>query len=67
MSLTSKKRQKLVVEETQHLRAVLEHPAFVADPFAALQEHLQNTVAPPPLEDSRGGNPKNKKRSKGHA
>ena len=54
-------RQKLVVEETQHLQAVLEHPAFVADPFAALQEHLQNTVAPP--VDSRG-DPKKKRGNK---
>lgn len=46
VSLTSKKRQQLVVEETQHMRDVLAHPAFVADPFAALQEHLANTVAP---------------------
>ena len=30
-------RQKLVVEETAHLAAVIAHPAFVADPFAALQ------------------------------
>ena len=34
------------------MQAVLEHPAFVADPFAALQEHLLNTVAPP--VDERG-------------
>lgn len=45
-SLSSKKRQKLVAEETEHMRAVLAHPAFIADPFAALQEHLRNTVAP---------------------
>jgi len=44
-SLTSKRRQKLVVEETKHMQQVLQHPAFVADPFAALQEHLSNTMA----------------------
>ena len=27
------------------MQQVLEHPAFVADPFAALQEHLSNTIA----------------------
>ena len=43
-SLTSKKRQKLVAEETLHIQQVLEHPSFVADPFAALQSHLRNTV-----------------------
>jgi excinuclease UvrABC helicase subunit UvrB len=42
--LTSKKRQKLVAEESQHMIQVLQHPAFVANPFAALQEHLKNTV-----------------------
>ncbi len=57
------RRQKLVVEETQHLRAVLEHPAFVADPFAALQEHLQNTVAPP-IQPGEKGEFKKKKGGK---
>ena len=42
--LTSKKRQKLVAEESHHMLQVLQHPAFVANPFAALQEHLKNTV-----------------------
>ena len=46
VSISGKRRLKLVAEETQHLCAVLEHPAFIADPFAALQEHLRNTVAP---------------------
>ncbi|KAL1515576.1 hypothetical protein AB1Y20_002196 [Prymnesium parvum] len=55
VSLTSKKRQQLVVEETQHLQAVLDHPAFKADPFAALQEHLNNTVAPSTDERKRNG------------
>ena len=43
-SMSSKRRQQLVVEESQHLQDVLSHPAFVANPFAALQEHLSNTV-----------------------
>ena len=43
-SLTSKKRQKLVADETSHMQQVLVHPAFIADPFAALQEHIRNTV-----------------------
>lgn len=65
ISLTSKKRQQLVVEETQHLQAVLEHPAFVADPFAALQEHLQNTVTPPVDEREGDGSKKKKGGKKG--
>lgn len=44
-SLSSKRRQKLVAEETEHMQQVLQHPAFVADPFGALQEHLANTMA----------------------
>ena len=43
-ALTARKRQKMVVAETEHLQQVLTHPAFVADPLAALQEHLRNTV-----------------------
>ncbi len=65
-SLTSKRRQKLVAEETRHMQAVLQHPAFVADPFGALQEHLSNTMAA--MEDKakdkdRGGGPSHAKRS----
>ena len=62
-SLTTKKRQKLVAEETAHMKAVLEHPAFVADPFAALQQHIANTVGGPNSRERReerraGGVPK---------
>eukprot|EP00965_Chrysotila_dentata_P198787 6179019-Pleurochrysis_carterae.AAC.1 len=47
-SLNNKRRVKLVAEETRHLKEVIEHPAFVANPMAALREHLKNTVAPKP-------------------
>ena len=43
-ALTTKKRQKLVAEEAAHMEQVIQHPAFVADPFAALQEHLKNVL-----------------------
>lgn len=46
-SMSSKRRQQLVVDETQHMQEVLSHPAFIANPFAALQEHLSNTVTAP--------------------
>lgn len=46
-AITAKRRQKLVADETAHLQEVLQHPAFVADPFAALAEHLKNTVSEP--------------------
>ena len=52
-ALTSKKRQKMVVDETHHMQRVLEHPAFVADPFATLAEHLQNTVGAPTSKESK--------------
>ena len=31
----------------QHMQEVLSHPSFIANPFAALQEHLSNTVTAP--------------------
>ena len=34
------------------MQQVLEHPAFIADPFAALQEHLRNTVGVPSSESN---------------
>ena len=43
-SLTSKARSRIVVQETAHLQQVLEHPAFKADPIAALNEHIRNIV-----------------------
>ncbi|CAI5477921.1 unnamed protein product [Closterium sp. Yama58-4] len=51
--LSAKQRGKIVVEETRQMAAVLSHPAFKANPFTAIQQHLSNTlpssVAPPPL------------------
>ena len=52
----------LVVDETRQFQAVLEHPAFVADPIAAIQEHLKNTVGQP---SSAGGGGGKKKKGKG--
>lgn len=43
-SLTSKARSRIVVQEKAHLQQVLEHPAFKADPIAALNEHIRNIV-----------------------
>ena len=42
--LTSKARSRIVVQETAHLQQVLDHPAFKADPIAALTEHIRNIV-----------------------
>ena len=43
-AITSKKRQKMVADETAQMQQVIQHPAFIADPFGALQQHLANTV-----------------------
>jgi hypothetical protein len=50
--LRSKARQKIVVQETKQLAAVLAHPQFKCNPFAAIQQHLSNTLPspPPPLQ-----------------
>jgi len=44
IGLNAKKRLKLVAEETANLADVIAHPAFKADPFAALSAHLNATV-----------------------
>ena len=43
-SLSAKARSRIVVQETAHLQKVLEHPAFKANPIAALNEHIKNIV-----------------------
>eukprot|EP00850_Spirogloea_muscicola_P003871 SM000016S01859 [mRNA] locus=s16:267026:268741:- [translate_table: standard] len=47
--LGNKARQSVAVMETQQLGAVLAHPMFKANAFAAIKEHLHNTL-PPPIE-----------------
>lgn len=42
-----KARRRLAVDESAAVRGVLEHPAFTADPLAALRLHLKNTVTQP--------------------
>jgi hypothetical protein len=42
---TNKAKRKLVAEEVHHLNLVMQHPAFIADPFETMQEHLRNTLA----------------------
>jgi hypothetical protein len=42
---TNKAKRKLVAEEAHHVSLVMQHPAFKADPFATIQEHLRNTLA----------------------
>ncbi|EXC17278.1 hypothetical protein L484_027465 [Morus notabilis] len=43
LKLDCKSRQKLILKETNQLKAVLNHPAFQSDPLAAIHQHLLNT------------------------
>ncbi|CAH0521171.1 unnamed protein product [Peronospora belbahrii] len=43
-ALSGRQRQKLAVRELGQLKAVQTHSSFKSDPFAAIQNHLQNTV-----------------------
>ena len=48
MTLTrSKKRKKLLLAEVARYKEVIAHPAFKADPWGALMEHIRNTVTIP--------------------
>jgi len=41
---TNKARMNLAQEELTHLNLVLQHPSFVENPFATMQEHLKNSL-----------------------
>lgn len=43
--ITNKAKRRLVADEVEHMSLVLQHPAYKQDPFATMQEHLQNTLA----------------------
>jgi hypothetical protein len=45
------------VSEGQRLQQVLEHPAFKADPLAAIAHHLQATLPPAPAAAAAKGKP----------
>jgi len=56
--VSSKTRQRIAAKETKQLGAVHAHPAFQANPFAAIQEHLRNMQASTSEErDSKKGPP----------
>ena len=42
---TNKAKPKLVAEEVEHMSLILQHPAYKANPFETMQEHLRNTLA----------------------
>ncbi|GMI74576.1 salt hypersensitive 1 [Hibiscus trionum] len=67
--LNCKSRQQLILKEGKQLTAVLEHPAFQADPLAAIHQHLQNTQPvldekPKKKANKNGGKKKKNKKSK---
>ncbi len=37
-------RHKVAASESALMKAVVQHPVFMADPFAALEKHLQQTI-----------------------
>ncbi|OMO74010.1 hypothetical protein CCACVL1_17015 [Corchorus capsularis] len=68
--LNCKSRQKLILREGKQLSAVQSHPAFQADPLAAIHQHLQNTQPvseekPKKKTSKNGGKKKKSKKSKG--
>mmetsp|Transcript_12239 Transcript_12239/g.25353 ORF Transcript_12239/g.25353 Transcript_12239/m.25353 type:complete len:248 (+) Transcript_12239:3448-4191(+) len=42
---TNRAKKNLAGREVAHMNLVLEHPAFKANPFETLQEHLRNTLS----------------------
>lgn len=53
--VSGKARHKMAMREAAHLSQVSAHPAFLADPLGALQQHLSASLpAPPASEDDVG-------------
>jgi len=42
---SNRTKERITSEEVNHFSQVNDHPAFKADPLAAIREHLKNTVA----------------------
>lgn len=57
---TVRAKKSTALKEVTHLKLVQEHPEFQLDPFAAIQAHLNNTLAAPVEHsgDSRHGKKK---------
>lgn len=43
--VTNKAKKDLATKEIHHMNLVLQHPSFKENPFAAIQEHLKNTLS----------------------
>lgn len=52
---SAKQRQHILAEESSRLQQVLQHPAYVADPIAAITNHLRHTLPPPPVAGAGKG------------
>ncbi|XP_042488668.1 uncharacterized protein LOC122068821 isoform X3 [Macadamia integrifolia] len=68
LKLNAKSRQKLVVQEGNHLSKVFQHAAFQSDPLSAIHQHLLNTqpteVKKPEKSSGKTGKKSKKKQSK---
>mgnify|MGYP000067512189 FL=1 len=64
--LTNEKKKKVAIRELEQMKLVMEHPQFVANPFATMMDHLNNTLAPgkqqPKLVTGKKKNSLSKKR-----
>ncbi|CAK9143647.1 unnamed protein product [Ilex paraguariensis] len=63
--LNSKSRQTLVLKEGNQLRTVLNHPAFRANPLAAIHQHLQSTQPDSNEKTKRKDSKNGKKKASG--
>lgn len=41
---SNKMKHKTAVKEAEHLKLVLQHPAYQSNPLAAIKTHLENTI-----------------------
>lgn len=67
---TARVRTVIQQKESARLKQVLAHPQFIADPFAAVMNHLNATLPPPPERPAAkagtgAGGDKRKKKRKG--
>ena len=42
--VVNKMKRRTAVKETEHFKAVLEHPAYLSNPLQAIKQHLENTI-----------------------
>nr|BBC28446.1 ribosome biogenesis protein SLX9, homolog of Volvox carteri MT0044 [Yamagishiella unicocca] len=61
---SAKQRQHILLEESQRLQQVLQHPLYKKDPIAAITNHLQHTLPPVPPPKPIRNKDTGKKKSK---